>query len=427
MTDYIAQPSKLWWKFLRFTRQVWVRVTMISVLALVVAGIAPLLQWLIPESLAERLGHGSVRPILNVLASSMLTVTTFSLSVMIITHRAASDQVTPRTHRLLLADTTTQTVLATFLGAFIYALASIILLNAAVFSGRSVAVSFFATIFVIFLVVVAILRWIEHLSQLGSMLETTRTVERAAQTALKARQVAPFLGGRPAWEAPAGLVHTVYPDQIGYIAHIDTPALRDLADSEGCDIHLRALPGTFVVKGRPLADISQPDHDEKVRLAFTIGDARSFDQDPRFGLIVLSEIASRALSPGINDPGTAIDVVGRVLRLLSDWQTPTSASDDEEGVGRLYVPALETADLVEDGFGAVARDGAGVAEVQIRLQKALSALAAQSDPPMAEAARALSRRALDHAKAVLSLPADLDRVIEALPAAIAPDVGDKNA
>ena len=50
--------------------------------------------------------------------------------------------------------------------------------------------------------------------------------------------------------------------------------------------------------------------------AFTIGAERTFDQDPRFGLCVLAEIASRALSPAVNDPGTAIDVIGRAVRLL---------------------------------------------------------------------------------------------------------------
>jgi hypothetical protein len=54
----------------------------------------------------------------------------------------------------------------------------------------------------------------------------------------------------------------------------------------------------------------QPKEDEETRLssAFLVGPDRSFKQDPRFGMIVLSEIASRALSPGVNDPGTAIDV-----------------------------------------------------------------------------------------------------------------------
>ncbi len=49
---------------------------------------------------------------------------------------------------------------------------------------------------------------------------------------------------------------------------------------------------------------------------------RTFEDDPRFGLIVLSEIADKALSPGVNDPGTAIDVIGTLVRLFTLWQSP---------------------------------------------------------------------------------------------------------
>ena len=111
---------------------------------------------------------------------------------------------------------------------------------------------------------------------------------------------------------------------------------------------------------------------ESVVKAFTVGDERSFDQDPRFGLSVLSEIASRALSAALNDPGTAIDVIGRAVRVLSVWSG--HAEDDGEAevlYPRLRVRPVELDDLFDDIFTPIARDGAGVVEVHIRLQKAL--------------------------------------------------------
>ncbi len=413
MNSFFKNPSRLIWKLLRFSRRVWVRVTMISILAIVAAAAAPLLQTFIPEKLSERIGASSVRPILNVLASSMLAVTTFSLSVMVSAHRAASDQVSPRTHRLLLADTTTQTVLATFLGAFIYALTSIVLINASVYDARTITVSFFATVFVILLVVIAILRWIEHLSRLGSMLETTRVVERAATDALNIRLAAPWLGGQPEEDAPDTLAHKIFSDQIGYVGHVDAKALAELAEEEDCDIRLLALPGSLVAPNVPLALASREDHAEAIRAAFTIGDTRGFDQDPRFGLIVLSEIASRALSPGINDPGTAIDVIGRLLRILNSWERPDPEKAEAEA--RVFLPCLDPTDLVEDGFGALARDGADMVEVQLRLQKALAALAGHDDARLAEAAREMAARAYAHAAEALRLSSDLKRVKAELP------------
>lgn len=407
-------PSRVLWRLFHLSRRVWVRVTLIAVLAVVAAALAPVLEWTIPAALADRLGEDSTRPILNVLATGMLAVTTFSLSVMVSAYQAASGQVTPRTHRLLLEDTTTQTVLATFLGAFIYSLASIVMINAGLYTPRGVSVNFFFTVFVIVLVVIAILRWIDHLSRLGSMLETTRIVERATESALRARLAEPFLGGQPVARAPGRLPHEVLAQSTGYVAHVDMPALIRLSREQGFDIVLVALPGAFVSVRDALARIGRPEHDEAIRAAFTISDARDFSQDPRFGLVVLSEIASRALSPGINDPGTAIDVTGRVLRLLLMWRPPEMEDGTERTKGQVYVPGLDALNLVEDGFWGVARDGAGMVEVQLLLQKALATLANSDDPAMAAAAREMASRARDYAKEALPVASDLARVEEVM-------------
>lgn len=64
-----------------------------------------------------------------------------------------------------------------------------------------------------------------------------------------------------------------------------------------------------------LDDLSDIDA-SRIAQAFLLGDVRQFDEDPRFGLIVLSEIASRALFLAVNDPGTAIVIIGTFVRLF---------------------------------------------------------------------------------------------------------------
>lgn len=66
----------------------------------------------------------------------------------------------------------------------------------------------------------------------------------------------------------------------------------------------------------PDSNVSSAVEMSQIARAFLIGDERTFDDDPRFGLVVLSEIASRALSPAVNDPGTAIDIIGTFVRLF---------------------------------------------------------------------------------------------------------------
>jgi uncharacterized membrane protein len=148
--------------------------------------------------------------------------------------------------------------------------------------------------------------------------------------------------------------------------------------------------------------------------AFQIGNNRLFEDDPRFGLVVLSEIAARALSPAVNDSGTAINVIGSLLRLLTLWNgatvQPSQEAESEEGqckYGRIAVPTISVQDMFDDAFTAIARDGAGAIEVSVRLQKALNTLSAIGDNKMNEAALYHSRVALKRAKRALDVEEDI--------------------
>jgi uncharacterized membrane protein len=134
-----------------------------------------------------------------------------------------------------------------------------------------------------------------------------------------------------------------------------------------------------------------------------------FDHDPRLGLIVLSEIAGRALSPAVNDPGTAIGIVGTLVRLFTLWteQDKQLAALPVE-FDRIEVPALQIDDLFDDAFTAIARDGAGTVEVGVRLLKALRSLASASDDAVRVAATRHAQQALARAEKALPLPQDLD-------------------
>ncbi len=148
---------------------------------------------------------------------------------------------------------------------------------------------------------------------------------------------------------------------------------------------------------------------KEVVTAFTVGDERSFDQDPRFGLCVMSEIASRALSTSLNDPGTAIDVIGRALRVLSVWSGHTDEEEDDVEViyPRLRVRPLGLDDLFDDIFTPIARDGATIIEVQVRLQKVLLALGRLEGKSFRDNAIRHSKLALMRAEAAMAVESDL--------------------
>jgi uncharacterized membrane protein len=123
-------------------------------------------------------------------------------------------------------------------------------------------------------------------------------------------------------------------------------------------------------------------------------------------LIVLSEIASRALSPGINDPGTAIDIIGRIVRILSIWAEDRDSCETEIEYRKIHVPTLADSDLFDDAFGPIARDGAGVLEIGIRLQKAFKSLSRIGSEEFREAARRHSDLARKRSVAALQLSED---------------------
>ena len=91
---------------------------------------------------------------------------------------------------------------------------------------------------------------------------------------------------------------------------------------------LSTFVGAFIFSVVALIALKNGYDDKAGRFAlFVLGNDRQFDEDPRFGLIVLSEIASRALSPAVNDPGTAIGIIGRLVRLFVLWSEPIEEGD----------------------------------------------------------------------------------------------------
>jgi len=158
--------------------------------------------------------------------------------------------------------------------------------------------------------------------------------------------------------------------------------------------------------------LSPADHKAAADLlkGVVIGDGRTFQQDPRFGLVVLSEVASRALSPAVNDPGTAIDVIGTASRILSTWAAQHWEEEPRTKYPRVGVPGLSAADCFEDVFAPIARDGARHVEVGIALQEALADLAEVPAPGFAAAAAHQSAKALARAELALDLDEDKRRL-----------------
>ena len=399
----------------KLREKLWLRPLVVCLLSIAAAFAANLFDGSRLDQYTPAITRDSVEELLSIMASSMLVIATLSVASMVSAYAAASNTATPRAFTLVVADDSSQNALSAFTGAFIYSVVALTAAKNDLFEASGLFVLFLMTAFVFAFVIFTFVHWVDCIARLGRLPSTIDKVEKATADALVQRRRHPNLCAHAVRSPVSG--NAVYSAMTGYVQHLDIQALQTWAAQADARVVVAALPGTFVTPDRPLALITEKSGSTSedvsaVTEAFRIGTARRFDDDPRFGLVVLSEIAGRALSPGINDPGTAIDIIGRLVRLLNLWCAPAEGTDDTQPLmfDRVEVPALSEADMFDDAFTAIARDGAGHIEVAIRLQKAFCSLAATGDQSVREAARRHQKLALARCETVLKIPEDLAAV-----------------
>ena len=130
--------------------------------------------------------------------------------------------------------------------------------------------------------------------------------------------------------------------------------------------------------------------------AFRLGTSRTFEQDPKFAIRLLVDIAIRALSPAVNDPTTAVQALDQIedlLRRLGKRQLDAGYACDETGALRVTFPVPTWHDYLALAFDEIRQFGAGSIQVNRRLRAALTGL---RDTVAGEERRSAVERYLDH-------------------------------
>jgi uncharacterized membrane protein len=407
-----------WW-FFRVRKKLWVRPLLYASLALLAVLAAALADRLVDAAAVPRVDRGTLEDLLAIIASSMLSVATLAVASMVAAYASASSTATPRAFSLVVADDVSQMALSGFIGAFIFSIVALTAVKTGSYGAVGLFVTFSFTVLIFAMVIMIFLRWVDRIARLGRLGHTIDRVEEAARAAIDARRATPLLGGVPLdGRPPSG--PEVYSSAIGYVQTINIGAIQRHAEKLDGRVVVEALPGTFVAPGKALATLDLPPGSDRAAVddianAFIVGDDRTFEEDPRFGLVTLAEIAARALSPAVNDPGTAIDITGTFVRLFARGVAPVEEAPAR--FDRVLVPELSLMDMFDDAFTAIARDGAGTVEVGIRLQKALFALASMGDERLRQAAARHAALAVARADQALKLPEERQR-IQALASAV---------
>lgn len=397
--------------FSRLQERLWVRPLIMCILSVTGVGVANLADRINIGYSLPSVSQSSVESLLSVMASSMLTIAILAVGSMVAAYNSASNSATPRSFPLVIADDVSQNALSAFLGAFIFSLVGLLAVTNETFEPAGLFTMFALTLLVFVLVILTFVRWVDRIARLGGLGNTIAQVEAATEKSLLRRRLHPRFGGNPITADTQVQGIAIYSPHIGYLQHINMADLQALAISHNAQVYITALPGTFIYPRSPLAYVKGIQATDVAHFcaAFAIGRSRTYDEDPRFGLVVLAEIANKGVDSDSNDAGTAIEILNTLVRLFNHWVKPLN--DHEKTAiryDRVWVPELQITDMVDDAFTSIARNAAGKLEVMIRLQKSLAALAELDNPDLTRAVRAQAKLALSRAEHTMTQPEDIE-------------------
>jgi uncharacterized membrane protein len=334
-------------------------------------------------------GPEGARTMLSVIASSMITVASLIFSITMLSLQLASSQFGPRTLGNFMRDRSNQIVLGTFIATFLYCL---FVLRSVRGTEGSSFVPHLAVGFGVLMAAASVAVLLYFIHYIATSIRVETLLEKLAVEGCAAvDQVFPErLGhGQPddaVWQPlPDNFdadSRQIAADSDGYVQSIGGDVLMRLAAENDLVLRIAARPGAFVTEGAcvitayPKARFSD-EIDEGLRGAVVIGRDRTSYQDLEFAIRRIVELAQRSLSPGINDPTTAlycIDRLGQVFGRLAGRDIPSPMRLDEGGQLRVLTEVFDLGDITCRAFAAIARYGMTDADVVTRLAETLAKL-----------------------------------------------------
>ena len=345
-------------------------------------------------------GPDGAREVLSAITSSMITFTGLVFSITIVVLQLTSSQFSPRVLRTFLRDRVTQFALGVFVATFVYAVLVLRTVSSLDDDRFVPSVATTVGLGLLLLSVGMFVTYIHHVATAIQVSSIIRSIGDETRAAVDRRF--PPGGQEPARDPvapPLGPVTGVVPSSgLGVVVRLDEQALVEAAAQAGVLLRSQLHLGDFVPQGAPLLHVHDP-HGRglerldlaRIQAAVHLGRDRSMEQDAAFGFRQLVDIAEKALSPGINDPTTAVqalDELHDLLRRLATRGLRDGVLTDDAGVTRLVVPPDRFADYLALALDEVQRYGEQSLQVQHRVQDLLHDVEAAALPQHRDAVRA---------------------------------------
>lgn len=362
-------------------------------------------------------GADGARAFLTVIASAAIAIASTVFAITIAAVAYASGNYGPRLLTNFMNDRGNQISLGVFVATFVYALLVLRVVDAGEEVGDAEGfvpqVSLFVSTLIVLYAVGQLVYFLHHIPASIRINTVLAGIGRRLLADIDRRFPDGF-GSREPEAGPPGA--PVCPDKSGYVELIEFKALQELACERDLQIRLRIRTGDFIHPGLAVAEIDGATPDDEIVAeickAFSVGSARTRAQDIEFLIDELVEIAVRALSPGINDPFTALTCIhwlGAALASLAARDLTPGPEQDKYDIARVRPLPDDFDHFLTRTFGGVRTYAAGnPIAAKIFLESLAHVATSAATPGRRMQVIAEARRLGEQAAVVLDGPAEAE-------------------
>jgi uncharacterized membrane protein len=343
-------------------------------------GCARFLNW-IEEAMGWKsdLDPGTAQTVLDTMASSMFTFIVFVSSALLVAVQLASSQLTPRIIALVFRDPITKFSMVVFVFTFTLTLSVLVRVKTSVpLTAHLAAYCCLASLGVFLYLIDHVGKSLRPSGALWAVASLGRRViesvypERLPETLAPAPADGKVLSGTP--------TGTITNSRDGVVLAFDVKGLLSLAERADCVLEMVPQVGDFIAAGDPLFHVFQGGaalSAEAVRHSVAVGQERTLQQDPTFAFRIIVDVASKGLSPAINDPTTAVlalDQIHHLLRNVGNRRLDDGRVCDAAGRLRLVYRTPDWEDFVQLAVTEIRQFGGASIQVARRLRAMLENL-----------------------------------------------------
>ena len=322
----------------------------------------------------------TARTVMSTIAAAMFTLVVVGSSAVLLVVQLASAQLTPRIIALVYRDNLRKLSLAVFVFTFTFSVGVLVRIEGSV----PLLTSYIAAYG--FLINLALfLHFIDSIGKTVRPSSALRFLGLAGREVIQSLYPSKLKSHHPEVETPVEVLNRepgriVVNEVDGVVLAFDRRGLVSLARNSNCLIELVPEVGDFVAAGEPLFRIFEGGQDipaDRLHKSVALGQERTLEQDPMYAFRVIVDIASKALSPAINDPTTAvlaIDQIHHLLRAVGSRNLAEGHVPDRNGQVRLVYRTPDWEDFVHLAVTEIRQYGRESIQIMRRLRAMLENL-----------------------------------------------------